>query len=72
MFRHRVKFLVDWRECMRDETKTFKRNIAHELVEQGIAIYVNPKKKQEKKFKKKKEFRDAPKNTMLAGAPITK
>lgn len=72
MFRHRVKFLVDWRECMRDEIKTFRRQDARELVEQGIAEYIKPKKKQEKKFKKKKEFKRAPADKMMVGAPKSK
>ena len=72
MFRRRVKFLVDWRECMRDDIKSVRRQDARELVEQGIAEYEKPKKKQEKKFKKKKEFKRAPSDKMLVGAPITK
>lgn len=72
MFMRRVKFLVDWRECMRDDVKTVRRQDARELVEQGIAEYVKPKKKQEKKFKKKKEFKRAPFNKMVEGALISK
>ena len=72
MFRRRVRFLVDWRECMRDDVKTVRSQDARELVEQGIAEYVKPKKKQEKKFKKKKEFKGAPRNTMIRSAPVTK
>lgn len=71
MFRCRVKFLVDWRECMRDEIVTVRRQDARELVEQGIAEYVKPKK-QKKKFKKKKEFKGAPSDKMLKGASISK
>ena len=69
MFLIRVKFLIDWRECERGEIKTFKKDIARELVEQGIAEYVKPK---EKKFKKMKGFKGAPKNRMMEGAPVTK
>jgi len=72
MFRCRVKFLVDWRECMRDDIKTVRKNDARELVEQGIAAYVKPNKQEEKKFKKGKEFKGAPSDKMLKGAPITK
>jgi endonuclease YncB( thermonuclease family) len=56
---------------MRDETKTFRRDIAHELVEQGIAIYVNPKKKQEKSQKrsKKRNLRKRKNSRLL---PLTK
>ena len=71
MFRCRVKFLIDWRECMRDDVTTVRKQDARELVEQGIAVYVKPKK-QEKKFKKKKEFRGAPSDKMLKGALISK
>lgn len=73
MFLRRVKFLIDWRECMRNEVKTFKKDVARELVEQGIADYAKPKKPKEKKFKKKKKgFKGAPTDKMLVGAPITK
>jgi len=72
MFRRRVKFLIDWRECMRDDIKTVRKNDARELVEQGIAVYVKPKKKIEKKFKKKKEFKGAPSDKMLKGALVSK
>ena len=69
MFLIRIKFLIDWRECERGEIKTFKKDTARDLVEQGIAEYVKPK---EKKFKKMKGFKAAPKNRMMEGAPVTK
>jgi len=57
---------------MRDDIKTVRKTDARELVEQGIAIYVKPKKEIEKKFKKKKEFKRAPSDKMLKGALISK
>jgi len=57
---------------MRNEVKTFKKNIARELVEQGIAEYAKPKKPKEKKFKKIKEFKGAPSDKMLKGASVSK
>lgn len=69
----RVKFLNDWRECMRDDILTVRKTDARELVEQGIAEYVESKEPKEKKFiKEKKEIRGAPKDRMLKRAPITK
>ena len=72
MFRCRVRFLIDWRECMRDDIKTVRRQDARELVEQGIAVYVKPNKKIDKKFEKKKNFKEASADRMLKGASVSK
>jgi len=72
MFLRRVKFLIDWRECMRDDIRTVRKTDARELVEQGIAEYLDPKNPEKKRFKKEKKEIKGASDRMLKGAPTTK
>ena len=63
----RIKLLSDWRGYTKGETFTFHKQVAKELVEQGIGIYANPIRP-----KTMKNIKEAPKDKMLKGASISK
>ena len=72
MSSHRVKLFTDWRGYRIGETIMVNKIVAHALVEQGIGIYVNPKKPVEEEPRKMKDIKGAPKDKMLKSAPKTK
>jgi len=69
----RVRLSSDWRGYQKGEAIMVNKVVANALVEQGIGVYVNPKKPVEEGPKKmNKEIKGAPKDKMLKGAPKTK
>jgi len=69
----RVRLSNDWRGYRKSETITVNKIVAKSLVEQGMAVYANPKKPVEEKLKKmNKDIKGAPKDKMLKSAPVTK
>ncbi len=69
----RIRLSNDWREYRNGETITINKIVAHALVEQGIGVYDNPRKPKVKKLKQiMKNIKGAPKNKMVASAPVVK
>ncbi len=67
----RIRLSNDWRGYRASEIIMVNKIVAHALVEQGIGVYVNPKKPIDKP-KQMKDIKRAPKDKMLKGAPVTK